>query len=160
MLLNPINKGDEKMELKEIIYSDTILLDANFKKRSEVFEYFAETLYEARLIIDKEDLINGLNDKEKEISTAIGYQIAIPHIQSKSVLYPIVSFIRSKEEIDWENEEDSKVKLIFLIAVPKDLINEHIHILAAISRKIMKEEVRARLLKMESPEEIYEILTS
>lgn len=148
------------MELKEIIYSDTILLDANFKKRSEVFEYFAETLYEARLIIDKEDLINGLNDKEKEISTAIGYQIAIPHIQSKSVLYPIVSFIRSKEEIDWENEEDSKVKLIFLIAVPKDLINEHIHILAAISRKIMKEEVRARLLKMESPEEIYEILTS
>lgn len=148
------------MELKEIIYSDTILLDANFKKRSEVFEYFAETLYEARLIIDKEDLINGLNNKEKEISTAIGYQIAIPHIQSKSVLYPIVSFIRSKEEIDWENEENSKVKLIFLIAVPKDLINEHIHILAAISREIMKEEVRARLLKMESPEEIYEILTS
>lgn len=148
------------MELKEIIYSDTILLDAKFKKRSEVFEYFAETLYEARLILDKEDLINGLNDKEKEISTAIGYQIAIPHIQSKSVLYPIVSFIRSKEEIDWENEENSKVKLIFLIAVPKDLINEHIHILAAISRKIMKEEVRARLLKMKSPEEIYEILTS
>lgn len=150
----------KNMELKEIIYSDTILLDANFKKRSEVFEYFAETLYEARLIIDKEDLINGLNNKEKEISTAIGYQIAIPHIQSKSVLYPIVSFIRSKEEIDWENEENSKVKLIFLIAVPKDLINEHIHILAAISREIMKEEVRARLLKMESPEEIYEILTS
>lgn len=147
------------MELKDIIYSDTILLDADYKTRSEVFEYFAETLYEAKLIINKHDLIHGLNHKEKEISTAIGYQIAIPHIQSKSVLYPIVSFMRSKDGVHWEDQENSIVKLIFLIAVPKDLINEHIHILAALSRKLMTEEVRARLLKMEERDEIYQILT-
>lgn len=147
------------MDLKDIIYSDTILLDANFKTRSEVFEYFAETLFEAKLISEKQDLINGLNNKEKEISTAIGYQIAIPHIQSKSVLYPIVSFVRNKSGVYWENQENSKVKLIFLIAVPKNLINEHIHILATLSRKLMTEEVRARLLKMKHPDEIYQILT-
>jgi len=147
------------LELKEIIYSNTILLDADFQKRSEVFSYFADTLYEANLIVDKQDLIDGLNQKEKEISTAIGYQIAIPHIQSKSVLYPIVSFVRGKHEIDWENEEKSLVKLIFLIAVPETLINEHIQILAALSQKLMKEEVRVRLLTMKKPEEIYDILT-
>lgn len=159
--LYPTNcvKGDGSLELKQIIYSDTILLDANFKKRSEVFRYFADTLYEAKLISDKQDFIDGLNNKEEEISTAIGYQIAIPHIQSKSILYPIVSFVRGKHEIDWENEEKSRVKLIFLIAVPQNLINEHIQILAALSQKLMKEEIRVRLLTMEQPDEIYEILT-
>lgn len=152
-------KGDKSLELKEIIYSDTILLDADFQKRSEVFSYFADVLFDANLIVDKQDLIDGLNEKEKEISTAIGYQIAIPHIQSESVLLPIVSFVRGKQEIDWENEEKSRVKLIFLIAVPKNLINEHIQILASLSQRLMKEEVRVRLLKMKQPEEIYEILT-
>lgn len=147
------------MELKEILHRDTIHLDGDFKTRTEVFNYFANMLFDANLIIDKQAFIDGLNQKEKEISTAIGYQIAIPHIQSKNVLYPIVSFVRSKEYVDWENEENSKVKLIFLIAVPKDLINEHIHILAAISRKLMEEECRAMLLKMKDPEEMVRILT-
>lgn len=147
------------MELKEIIYSDTILLDTKtMQTRSEIFTYFADTLFDCSLIGDQKTFIYELNQKEKEISTAIGYEIALPHIQSDNISYPIISFIRSKDGIDWEDAENSKVKLIFLIAVPAKLMGEHINILATLSRKLMNAETRVRLLRMLHPQEIFEIL--
>lgn len=147
------------MELKDIIYSDTILLETKMKTRSDVFSYFADTLFSSHLIGSKQAFINELNHKENEISTAIGYDIALPHIQSDTICYPLLSFIRSKEGIYWEDAENSSVKLIFLIAVPSKLMGEHINILATLSRKLMKPDVRAKLLKMFQREEIYDILT-
>lgn len=147
------------MELKNIIYQNTILLDCQMKKRSEVFAYFADKLYDSHLIGSKEMFIQELNQKEEEISTAIGYEIALPHIQSDNITHPIVSFLRSQDGIHWEDPENSRVKLIFLIAVPTHLVGEHINILATLSRKLMQPEVRARLLKMKTPSEIFQILT-
>lgn len=146
------------MELKDIIYSDTILLDANMKTRSDVFDYFAETLFNSHLIGSKQTFIHELNQKEEEISTAIGYDIALPHIQSDNISYPILSFIRNSHGIYWEDKENSQVKLVFLIAVPTKLFGEHINILAILSRKLMNPEVRAKLLSMLNRDQIFQIL--
>lgn len=79
--------------------------------------------------------------REDEVSTDMGFGIAIPHGKSAAVLEPFVVFARLKEPIIWNEEENSKVTLIFMIGAPeKSEDNVHLKILSQLAGKLMDED--------------------
>ena len=59
---------------------------------------------------------------------------------------PVVGFARSADGIDWGSPDGTPAKLVFLIAVPEAAAgDEHLRILALLSRKLMDTGFRARL---------------
>lgn len=79
--------------------------------------------------------------REDEVSTDMGFGIAIPHGKSDAVLEPFVVFARLKEPIVWNEEENSKVTLIFMIGSPENSEdNVHLIILSQLAGKLMDED--------------------
>jgi PTS system fructose-specific IIC component len=75
------------------------------------------------------------------------------------VTAPVVGFARSPEGIEWGSLDGSKAKLIFMIAVPEAAADdEHLRILALLSRKLMDTGFQERLMAAESKQEILRIL--
>ncbi|MDO5813633.1 MAG: PTS sugar transporter subunit IIA [Bacillota bacterium] len=139
-----------------IIDKDLILLDLTGDKET-IISTLANQAFEQGRLEDKQEYIEAVLKREKEYSTALGYEVAIPHGQSDTVKDPFVVFGRVKEPIIWDQ---NSVRLIFMIGVPqhnKDKI--HMKILANISRKLIDDEFRKSLIEAKDEKEIFDILS-
>ena len=77
-------------------------------------------------------------NRENLCTTGIGFGIAIPHGKCDAVKVPTVAFGRLNGGIEWQSLDGEPVNMVFLLAVPKDSeSNEHLKILAALSRKLI-----------------------
>ncbi|WP_159061042.1 PTS sugar transporter subunit IIA, partial [Streptomyces hygroscopicus] len=85
--------------------------------------------------------------REEQGTTGLGEEIAIPHAKTDAVTAPVVGFARSPEGIEWGAPDGTKARLVFMIAVPEAAAgDEHLRILARLSRTLMAAEFRERLL--------------
>ena len=63
------------------------------------------------------------------------------------------------DSIDWKSMDGDPVDLVFLIGVPaNDAGSTHLKILAALSRKLMKEEFRDSLRSARTEKDIMDLL--
>lgn len=131
---------------------ELIQLDAHAETREEIIHQLAELMKSNGILTNGEDFLDKVTTREKTGSTAIGYEVAIPHGKSDGVARPAVAFARLIKPISWEGED---VSFVFLIAVPEAQAgDEHLKILAALSRKLMHEEFRQQLKMSASPSDI------
>ncbi|WP_428952837.1 fructose-specific PTS transporter subunit EIIC [Streptomyces sp. cg35] len=97
-------------------------------------------------VADVEELVRTALRREEQGTTGLGEEIAIPHAKTDAVTSPVVGFARSAEGIEWGSLDGTKAKLVFMISVPEAAAgDEHLRILALLSRKLMDTEFRARL---------------
>ncbi|MDN4594030.1 PTS sugar transporter subunit IIA [Polycladomyces subterraneus] len=149
------------MDLKTVIKPDSMMLSLEASTREEVIQQLSDRLKQQGVITDVEGYLQDVEEREKMGSTAIGFDVAIPHAKSASVTQPAVAFARLSESIYWNADQADTVRLVFLIAVPQEQAgNEHLQILAALSRKLMHAEVRDRLMQAETKEQILDALAS
>ncbi|WP_058046556.1 fructose-specific PTS transporter subunit EIIC [Streptomyces roseifaciens] len=99
---------------------------------------------------DVDGLVAAALAREEMGTTGLGEEIAIPHAKTDAVSAPVVGFARS-EGIEWGALDGTKARLIFMIAVPSAAAgDEHLRILAMLSRKLMDPGFRERLLSAEA----------
>lgn len=97
--------------------------------------------------------------RENVCTTGIGYGIAIPHGKCEAVKVPTVAFGRLNSGIEWQSLDGEPVNMVFLLAVPKEAeSNEHLKILAALSRKLMNEDFRDSLMSIQEECELLTLL--
>ena len=139
-----------------VIDKDLILLDLTGDKET-IISTLAKKAFDQGRLEDKQEYIDAVLKREKEYSTALGYEVAIPHGQSDTVKDPFVVFGRVKDPIIWDQ---NSVRIIFMIGVPehnKDKI--HMKILANISRKLIDDEFRKSLIEAKDEKEVFDILS-
>ncbi|QLE72319.1 PTS fructose transporter subunit IIC [Streptomyces rectiverticillatus] len=99
---------------------------------------------------DVDGLVAAALAREEMGTTGLGEEIAIPHAKTDAVSAPVVGFARS-EGIEWGSMDGTKARLVFMIAVPSAAAgDEHLRILAMLSRKLMEPAFRERLLSAEA----------
>ncbi|WP_413115876.1 fructose-specific PTS transporter subunit EIIC [Streptomyces sp. CY1] len=107
----------------------------------------AELLATTGKVADTAELVRAAFAREDQGTTGLGEEIAIPHAKTDAVTAPVVGFARSPEGIEWGAPDGTKARLVFMIAVPEAAAgDEHLRILALLSRKLMGAEFRERLL--------------
>jgi PTS system fructose-specific IIC component len=97
--------------------------------------------------------------REEIMATGIEGGIAIPHARTAGVSEPTVVFGRSANGIDW-GAADGPAHLVFLITVPEGAGDEHLQILASLSRALMKPEFRDTLLKATDPQVVVDTINA
>lgn len=140
-----------------MIFKELIFLDMDLKNQEEIFNFIADKGYNLKLINDTEGYKNALKLREEEISTSVGFNIAIPHCRNKAVNEPFISFVKLKNGILWGNEN---VSMIFIIGVPdtEGCNNLHLKYLSSISKLLIHEDFREELLRSNDIEHIYKML--
>lgn len=106
----------------------------------------AEMLAATGNVRDVEELVRVALAREARGTTGLGESIAIPHAKTDAVTSPTVGFARSDEGVEWGAPDGTKAHLVFMISVPEAAAgDEHLRILALLSRKLMDVDFRARL---------------
>ncbi|MEU8774540.1 PTS fructose transporter subunit IIABC [Streptomyces sp. NPDC048606] len=106
----------------------------------------AEMLAGTGNVRDVEELVRVALAREAQGTTGLGESIAIPHAKTDAVTRPTVGFARSAEGIEWGSLDGTKARLVFMISVPEAAAgDEHLRILALLSRKLMDADFRSRL---------------
>ncbi|MFD4871462.1 fructose-specific PTS transporter subunit EIIC [Streptomyces sp. NPDC058412] len=106
----------------------------------------AEMLAATGHVRDVDELVRVALAREAQGTTGLGESIAIPHAKTDAVTRPTVGFARSHEGIEWGAPDGTKARLVFMIAVPEASAgDEHLRILALLSRKLMDTGFRERL---------------
>ncbi|MFB7182714.1 fructose-specific PTS transporter subunit EIIC [Streptomyces sp. NPDC056257] len=106
----------------------------------------AEVLAATGNVRDVDELVRVALAREAQGTTGLGESIAIPHAKTDAVTRPAVGFARSAEGIEWGAPDGTKARLVFMIAVPEASAgDEHLRILALLSRTLMDTGFRERL---------------
>lgn len=157
-----VEEPERNVEIKKLTDITSLeLIDIELKgeTRDDVIEEMIRKLDSAGKLHSAAAFKQAILNRERESTTGIGMNIAIPHGKSNSVKQPTVAFGIKREGVDWGSLDGTDAKLIFMIAVPKDSEgNEHLKILQMLSRKLMDDDYREKLLAVPSKEEAYKLL--
>jgi fructose PTS system EIIBC or EIIC component len=127
--------------------------------RDDVIDELIGKFNENGILSSKEEFKRAILNREEQSSTGLGMNIAIPHGKSAAVKHPAVAFGIKRDGVDWKSLDGTDAKLIFMIAVPEKAAGDaHLKILQMLSRKLMDEGFRERLLKAETKEQAYKLL--
>lgn len=146
-------------KLTEIINLELIETDLTGETRDEIIDEMIGKLNRVGALHSEEEFKQAIMNREQEGTTGIGMNIAIPHGKSDAVKKPSVVFGIKQSGVDWKSLDGTEAKLIFMIAVPKESKgNEHLKILQMLSRKLMDDSYKERLLSVQTKEEAYKLL--
>jgi len=147
------------MELAALIKEEAIVLHLQAQSKQEAIDQMIERLNHLGYLSDVDAYQKAVLDRENQGSTGIGFGVAIPHGKSKGVKTSGLAFARLAKPIDWQSLDGNPVSMFFLIAIPEENAgNEHLQILAAISRKMIHEAFRTKLMAAKTPKDLLQIL--
>lgn len=136
-----------------LIEKEGIFLDIDQEDKYTLINFLANGMLNANKISNLEEYVESVLERERLVSTSVGNGVAIPHGKSKAVLKPTVYFARTNKLVRWGEGEEDLVDLIFMLAVPDDdKSNDHLRILAQLSRKLVDENFRNTLRAIENVE--------
>lgn len=146
-------------KLTDIISTDLIEPYLTGETRDDIIDEMIQKLSRKGMLLSDSGFKQAILSREQQGTTAIGMNIAIPHGKSEAVRTPSVAFGIKRSGVDWNSLDGSDAKLIFMIAVPKESDgNQHLKILQMLSRKLMDDNYRERLLSVQTKEEAFELL--
>ncbi|WP_063736134.1 fructose-specific PTS transporter subunit EIIC [Streptomyces sp. RTd22] len=136
----------EGQVLSGYLTEQTVKEQLSAGRKDDAIREMAELLAASGKVADATELVRVAFAREDQGTTGLGEEIAIPHAKTDAVTAPVVGFARSAEGIEWGAPDGTKARLVFMIAVPETAAgDEHLRILALLSRKLMVPEFRERL---------------
>lgn len=139
--------------MDELMTMGMVVLDAKARTKNEAIRMLAERMEKEGRLKDLESYIAAVQAREEAFSTAMGFDVAIPHGKSAAVKTASLAFARLEETVEWSVGDTAK--FIFMIAVPsKAAGDDHLKILAALSRQLIHEEFREGLTQIGQPQEL------
>lgn len=145
-------------ELQSLISEDLIELDQEFDTKIDAIKELLDLIDRNGKIDDKEEALEALKQREKEATTGVGKGIGIPHAKTDAVDEPSVAFIRAEEGVDFGASDGESAKLLFMLLFPEGIEDEYLDVLSGISRSLIHDEVREKLLNAKTPEKAVSII--
>ncbi|MCD4819415.1 MAG: PTS sugar transporter subunit IIA [Candidatus Cloacimonetes bacterium] len=149
-----------RMRLMDFLQEEFIKIDLDVKDKWQALDEMAEFLYKTHKIheLTLEELKKSLINREKDFSTGLGENLAIPHamIEGGPKIRGVIGI--SKKGIDFDSLDDKLVNIIFLIATPKEHYNLHLYLLANIAKIFSHHpHIKEKILLSNSSAEVYDI---
>jgi fructose-specific phosphotransferase system IIA component len=148
------------MKLSKFCEENLISFELKAKDKEEALKELVDLASRSSLVKDKAELLKAVVEREKLVTTGVGYGVAFPHAKTKAIKGIVIAFGRSKAGIDFEAMDKKPVYLFFLIAAPEDVIGAHLNVMARLSYIMKSEKNRDALMKIKSPKELLEVLDS
>ena len=133
------------MDLGELINSRGVIRLAS-KDKTECLEQLIEVLARRREVTSRDKLRRAIKDREKILSTGIGFGIALPHAKIPQVKKFCAVIGISKAGIPFESLDGKDVHIIVMIASPEDQHEDYLRILARITHTLKEEDTRKRIV--------------
>ena len=128
-------------------------IPAGSKKRA--IEQAAIQIADSNPDLTAEDIYDRLITREKMGTTAIGHGIAIPHCRIDNHHDIIGALFRLDTAVDFGAFDDEPVRIMFVLLVPSEEVDEHLQTLAMLAERFESENYRRSLLTAVDDAELY-----
>lgn len=143
-----------KQYVTSVINTHLVKTNLQEKNQEGVIAELADLLKKEHKISSIEGFVKDVQDRERGGTTNLEFGVAVPHARSEHVKEAALAFGKS-EGISWNESESEPVQLVFLLAVPEKNANkQHIKILSTLSRMLINENFRRKLLEAESEDQV------
>ncbi|MGK5593919.1 MAG: PTS sugar transporter subunit IIA [Parachlamydiaceae bacterium] len=137
--------------------SKNLILFLNASNRDEALEKLVDCIYQDGKLEDRDSFFQAIIEREKIVSTGIGMGVAIPHAKLPGYDEFFIAIGILKKGVDWQAIDHSPVRIIFMIGGPDDKQTEYLQILSGLTLAIKNEDLRKKLLTLNSPEDIVKL---
>ncbi|MGW2379018.1 fructose-specific PTS transporter subunit EIIC [Streptomyces lincolnensis] len=152
--------GSGEGVLSGYLTEETVKVRLEARDKDGAVREMAELLARAGGVADVDELVATALRREAQGTTGLGEEIAIPHAKTDAVTAPVVGFARSAEGVEWGSLDGTKARLVFMIAVPEAAAgDEHLRILALLSRKLVDPDFRERLTAAPDARAVLDVLS-
>jgi mannitol/fructose-specific phosphotransferase system IIA component (Ntr-type) len=152
----------DRQRLVEFLAEEFIVVDLKALDKWDAIRQLVAFLMRTHRVehISQEELYQSIVEREKDMSTAMGRGIAIPHghIEKGPAIQGVMAIIR--DGIDFDAPDGQPVKLVMLIVTPQDKKDMHLKVLSSLSSMVSNDAIRTRLMAAISPEDAMEVIES
>lgn len=147
------------MTVNELLDAKSVKIPLSAASKEEAIRLLVDSLAEGDSVSDKAAYLEAVLQREATGSTGIGFGVAIPHGKSPGVAKAGIAFAKLAQPLEWASLDGNPVQVVFMIAVPQEAAgNEHLKILIAISRKLIDEEFRGKLIAVANYDQLAALL--
>ena len=141
-----------------IITRDLVLLDTDVEgDKQAAIAKLVGALADAGRTSDPDGLIGAAMAREEQSATGLPGGIAIPHCRSPYVDTPTIGFARLAPKVDF-GAPDGPADLAFLIAAPESGGQDHMKLLTALARALVRKDFVESLRNAGSADEVVELV--
>ena len=144
-------------DLAKILSPAGTAVDVEVHSRKRALEWISERLCEEHPELDAREVFSALQSRERLGSTGLGEGVAIPHCRTSFTSICGV-FVRLRTPIEFDAPDGQPVDLLFGLIVPETEANEHLKVLASLSRAFADEQITARMRAVTNANELRAIL--
>ncbi|HCX95554.1 MAG: PTS sugar transporter subunit IIA [Spirochaetota bacterium] len=146
------------MDLKNLLKPELVSLDLKGKNKEAIIRELVELAFRSGKVLDKEEAIRSVFEREDRMSTGMKHGIAIPHGKTTAVRELVACIGISPEEIDFDALDRKGCRIFIMTLSPIDKTGPHLQFLAEVGMLFRSEEKRQALLAAKTPEEVVSIL--
>ncbi len=148
------------MKLSKFCEEDLMSFDLQGQTKEELIVELVDLTAKSSLVRDHDELLAAVMEREKLVTTGVGYGVAFPHAKTRALKGIVIVFGRSEVGVDFESMDKKPVHLLFMIAAPEDAIGAHLNVMARLSYIMKSEKNRERLMRAKTAGEVMLILDS
>lgn len=128
------------------------------KEKFDAIEELAGVFRDSDACTDLPGLISALKEREKIMSTGIGFGIAIPHAkipQNKSMHFAVGL---CRDGIDFDSMDGKPVHLIILVAAGENQHKHYLSLLSKIMTVLKDNDIKEQIIQCRTPQEVMDVL--
>ena len=145
------------MRLIELFSREATALNVKAKVKEEIIDKLVDLQATHGNITDKAAYMQAIFDREAEFSTCVGNGIVVPHARTGVVTAPSLAVARLAEPIQYNEEDDEKSDLFFMIAAPMNG-SLHVDVLARLMTLLAEDTLVDKLRAAKTEEEFLGLL--
>lgn len=136
---------------------EDLILFLDPASRDEAIALLVEKLKKTRSIRDPEAFHQAILEREKLVSTGIGMGVALPHAKMESCDRFFIALGIFSKGVNWKAIDHAPVRIAFIIGGPDDRQTEYLQILSNLTQLVKNEDVRKKLLTLNSKAAIMDL---
>jgi len=145
------------MDISELLTADRIV-HLKESSKPKALRALVKVLAKTKQVSKEKELEKAISDRERILSTGIGYGIAIPHAKIATVSDFVAAVGISKEGVPFDSLDGKPVHVIVMIAGPEGKNEQYLRILARFTAILKSDQTRSRIIEAKTAKSILEIL--
>jgi PTS system nitrogen regulatory IIA component len=108
------------MDVSTILKPTSIRCEAQVRSKKHALDILSDMLADAGGGLSAGEILEGLVNRERLGSTALGNCIAMPHTRQPGIAGPVAAVLKLAEPIDFDAPDGKPVDLLFGVLVPEE----------------------------------------
>jgi mannitol/fructose-specific phosphotransferase system IIA component (Ntr-type) len=141
-----------------LLVPELVVLDVVETRRCQAIREVAGLLKGHERMKDFEKFYQEVLKREREETTCLGCDTAIPHARTDHVSGMVLAVGRSREGVLFENS-NQRVHFLFVVGTPKQMAMEYLRVVGTLARLMKREDIREQLSAAATPMAFIEVLS-